>query len=153
MIHVSTSEDANKIASSTDSTTSNISATETTSGTPIVTTAGAFEGEMTTDKIMAAIAFLQKAQIANAIKGMTTNEKKLVRSVTETLSDQAHQIILEECEKNATTEALVGKILDETVLSITMEDYYEQRDKEKTNKRDTNVVEKPLEAQRSDALR
>jgi len=108
---------------------------------------------MTSESIMAAIAFLQRAQNANAIKGMTTKEKKMMRSVTETLSDQAHEILLDECQKNASTEALVGKILDETVLSITMKDYYEKSDKEKDKERDTNVVIKPLEDQCTEALK
>jgi len=58
-----------------------------------------------------------------------------MRTVTETLSDQAHSILLDECAKDTTTEALVGKILDETVLSITMEDYFEKREEEKDKKR------------------
>jgi len=49
---------------------------------------------------MAAIAFLQRAQDAYKLKEMTTSQQMMMRSVTAILTDTAHEIILEERQKN-----------------------------------------------------
>ena len=93
---------------------------------------------------MAAIAFLQKAQNANALKDMTTGQKRMLRSVTETISDTAHNIILDESRgKEKTTQAVVGDILDEAVLTVSIRDLNEECEENAVSKEDTSVVIKP----------
>ena len=141
MVHVSTSGDSTTNNSSTSSITSPISTAVSTTANQTVTSASAFDGEMTHEKIMAAIAFLQKAQNANAIKDMTIGDKRMLRSVTETISDTAHNIILDETRgKEKTTEGVVSDILDEVVLTVSINDGCEE---EAVSKEDTNVVIKP----------
>ena len=145
MVHVTATQNSTTSNSSTADTrptnsNTTLSAAETT---PAVTPASNFEGDMSSESIMAALAFLQKAQNANALKEMTTAQKMMIRSVTETLSDQAHEILLDERGKNKTAEAVVSEVLDEAVLSVNIRGYAERREEENKNrdgKTDTDAV-------------
>jgi len=68
---------------------------------------------------------------------MTTVQKVIIRSVTETLSDQAHNIICDERGKDKTTEAAVGEILDEAVLTVHIRDSHERN-----NEKSPDVIPK-----------
>jgi len=94
---------------------------------------------MNVESIMAAIAFLQKAQNANALKDMTTVQKMMMKSVTETLSDQAHNILCDERGKERTNEAVIGHILDEAVLAVPIRDCHEKIDETSTNVQETST--------------
>ena len=144
MVHVSTSGDSTTNNSSTSSITSPVSTAVSTTATPTVTSAPAFDGEMTHESIMAAIAFLQKAQNANAIKDMTISEKRMLRSVTETISDTTHNIILDETKgKDKTNEGVISDILDEAVLTVSIRASNEECEENAASKEDTSVVIKP----------
>jgi len=104
---------------------------------------------------MAAIAFLQQAQKANAIKNMTTVQQVLIRSVTEILSDQAHSIICDERGKEETTEAAVGEILDEEVFTEHIRDFHERNDESNANVnlKDAKVINKPSASEEVQGLK
>ena len=144
MVHVTTSEETTKSNSSQSLTTSTNTIQGSAVASPITSTPSPFEGEMTTESIMAAIAFLQKAQNANALKEMTTGQKMMLRSVTETISDTANDILLEEGRgKEKTLEGVVGDILDAAVLTVSIRDINEKCEDTTVSKEGTSVVINP----------
>jgi len=67
---------------------------------------------------------------------MTTGKHMMMRSVTETLSDTAHEVIIVEREKNKSIEVDIVSVLESAVLTASIQEMREKigEDEEKKEK-------------------